>query len=108
MAGPKRRERRIDRPLLGRGGSLADVVGPFGAHDVVPDAHRVVILRRTAHAEVIVVRADRDVLASQAWIAPRQHRHDVARECGGGGDGEPHVDGRRGARGAGREPGEWA
>ena len=53
-------------------------VGALRARDRHVGAQRIVVDRAVVEADVVVVRADRDVLALEGWIGAWQDRHDVA------------------------------
>src|SRR5579862_5221421 len=67
-------DRRRARSRIPRGGPVEVVLGQ---EDVVR-ANRIVIEAERANANVVVVRADRDVLIPAIRVAPRQNGDDVA------------------------------
>ncbi len=98
VLGAERRECGIHLGLLFRRRLLPVVVITFGTHDVVPDAHGVVVHRSGNDSDVVAVRTDRDVLPFELGIAARHDGDDVARSVREGLDIVPHADGCRGAR----------
>ncbi len=103
---PERRERRVDLGLLLGGGLSAGVVGALGPHHVVPEANRVVVDRRVAEPQVVVVRPDGDVFGAELGIAAADDPEDVARGIAQGLHAEPQVECHGDAAGSGRELGE--
>ena len=68
------------RPLIGCHVARRWIVGAANAHDLVERANGVVVDRRP-HADVIVVRADRDVCVAQRRIAAANDPDHIVRGC---------------------------
>src|SRR6185312_2809363 len=75
-------EHLVHLSLLLRGRLLRAVLGATWTHDVVEEAQRIVIHRAVVEADVVVMRAHRDVLSRELGIAAADDSDDVTRRIG--------------------------